>query len=333
MVFHSNLYKFSIIKPAHLTGHVTIDPTTKQLVYTPWNLSESEVLSSVDAMDPKMIKREVIEISDDEREMQTIELGRIVNYDQLREIFVDRSPLHSDTETDSEPEQTGLESDTMHGDDEPLLTGTTAHTSLSVTTSCTDQVQEVLKESDHGGKTSVNTGKAELQGTTNTISQQELIELRQELAISEDEPDNVLNLSSGSDKMLKGATGAINRTLEDAIWKESASEFLIVDDNILNMPDCTLSIKSLNDREIEIKLDPKPKQTAPPKTIETESEPADQISTPVDTVEKEIQDAEPVDKDSVPTQKPKIKIGTGKPKNDRELKLKAVARVTPQGTL
>ena len=49
-------------------------------------------------------------------------------------------------------------------------------------------------------------------------------------------------------------------------------EFLIVDDSILNMPDCTLSIKNLSDREIEIKLDPKPKQPDPPITVNKETE-------------------------------------------------------------
>ena len=48
------------------------------------------------------IKKEVIEISDDESKNRTIELGRITNYNQLREIFLDRSPLRSDTETSSE---------------------------------------------------------------------------------------------------------------------------------------------------------------------------------------------------------------------------------------
>ena len=91
-----------VIKPAELTGHVTIDPVTKQLVYTPWNLSEINVAQAVEALDVTRVKKEVIEISDDEPTTQSIELGRIVNYNQLREIFVDRIPLHSDTETESE---------------------------------------------------------------------------------------------------------------------------------------------------------------------------------------------------------------------------------------
>ena len=105
-----------VIKPAELTGHVTIDPVTKQLVYTPWNLSETNVAQAVEALDVTRVKKEVIEISDDEPTTQTIELGRIVNYNQLREIFMDRSPLHSDTETESESDHVELpETDSERG--------------------------------------------------------------------------------------------------------------------------------------------------------------------------------------------------------------------------
>ena len=40
-----------MIKPSELTGHVTIDPKTNQLVYTPWNLSEKDVKEAVDTLD------------------------------------------------------------------------------------------------------------------------------------------------------------------------------------------------------------------------------------------------------------------------------------------
>ena len=49
--------------------------------------------------------------------------------------------------------------------------------------------------------------------------------------------------------------------LEDAIWKENTKDFLIVSEDILAMPDCTLMIRSLSDRLIEIHVDPN-KQSA-----------------------------------------------------------------------
>ena len=47
-----------------------------------------------------------------------------------------------------------------------------------------------------------------------------------------------------------------SHTLENAIWKENTKDFLIVSDDFLSMPDCTLRIRSLSDREIEINVDP-----------------------------------------------------------------------------
>ena len=44
--------------------------------------------------------------------------------------------------------------------------------------------------------------------------------------------------------------------MEDAIWKENTKDFLIVSEDVLAMPDCTLMIQSLSDREIEIHVDP-----------------------------------------------------------------------------
>ena len=55
-------------------------------------MSESEVRTAIDALDSTKVKREVIEISDEEKEKQPIDLGRIVDYDKLREMFVDKSP-------------------------------------------------------------------------------------------------------------------------------------------------------------------------------------------------------------------------------------------------
>ena len=308
---------------------MTIDPVTKQLVYTPWNLSENEVVSSIAAMDQNMIKREVIEISDDEKEMQSIELGRIVDYDQLRELFVDRSPLQSDTETDSEPDVPSGPSDKKYGDDEPMLIGATADTSQPEPITPTDQASGTpIEPENRNNLTLKDKENEELHGATKAISQEVLQELSQELEISDEESDNVLNISSGSNKVLKGATDMLNRTLEDAIWNESAREFLIVDDNILNMPDCTLSIKNLSEREIEIKLDPKPKAKEPPKksdveTVMDKTVRADQIDIPDKSTEPEIDETEPTAEDVAPVQKPKIKIGSGKPKRRTRLKAKS----------
>ena len=332
--------KRDLIKPAQLTGHVTIDPVTKHLVYTPWNLSESEVLSSVDAMDQKRIKREAIESSETEKEVQTIELGRIVNYDQLRELFVDRSPLQSDTETDSEPDQPGQSAELRHGEDEPVLTGATADILQPEQIDTPEYTTETPVEPENWKKqTSECIERAELHGATSVISKEALEELQQELEISEDESENVLNSSSGSSKTLKGATGTLNRTLEDAIWKESTSEFLIVDDSILNMPDCTLSIKSLSEREIEIELDPKPKPKPKPKAMEqskisevitdtdsTKTVSTDQIEAPDKSVEQESDKPELATEDQTPVQKPKLKIGTGRPKRRTRSKAKSSSK-------
>ena len=65
-----------------------------------------------------------------------------------------------------------------------------------------------------------------------------------------------------SDKASTASEQRVCHTLEDAIWKENAKDFLIVSDEVLSMPDCTLMIRSLSDREIEIHVDPK-KQSAP----------------------------------------------------------------------
>ena len=290
----------------------------------PWNLSENEVVSSIDAMDQKMIKREVIEISDDEKETQTIELGRIVDYDQLRELFVDRSPLQSDTETDSEPDVPSGPSDKKHGDDEPMLIGATEDTSQPDPINPTDQASRIPIEPDNRDTLSLKDKEnEELHGATKAINQEALQELRQELEISDEDTDNVLNLSSGSSNVLKGATNILNCTLEDAIWNESTREFLIVDDNILNMPDCTLSIKNLSEREIEIELDPRPKAIEQPKESDVQTVSADQTDNPDKHTEPEIDETEPTTEDVAPVQKPKIKIGSGKPKKRTRSKAKS----------
>ena len=251
-----------VIKPAELTGHVTLDPSTNQLVYTPWNLSETDVAQAVDALDETRVKKEIIEISNDEQKAQTIELGRLVDYDQLHELFVDRSPLHSDTETESESDQANLPIEDNEQDNQQLLRGATdivndpepPTLTQSVPTDMPDDMPDDLQETSPKG-----IGDNVLHGATEELSQNDLEVLRQELEVSDEE----LNAQS-----VIGATCLKQciqeRTLDDAIWKESSSEFLTVDDNILNMLDCSLSIKGLGDREIEIKLDPKPKERATP---------------------------------------------------------------------
>ena len=178
-------------------------------------------------------------------------------------------------------------------------------------------------------KPSQSVGDNELHGATGRISREELEELRKELVISEDESDIVLNKSGGSENTLSGATKSKRHTLEDAIWKESANEFLIVDDNILNMPDCTLSIKSLSDREIEIQLDPKPKQISAPDPIESEKgnesdhEPENELGNEkkeVSDVQTEEMEPEPEPEGGV---KPKIKIGSGKQRKRTRRKVKS----------
>ena len=51
-------------------------------------------------------------------------------------------------------------------------------------------------------------------------------------------------------------------TLEDAIRRENTKDFLIVSEDVLAMPDCTLMIQSLSDREIEIHVDPNKQSTS-----------------------------------------------------------------------
>ena len=320
------------IKPAQLTGHVTIDPTTNNLVYTPWNLSESEVRTAIDALDLTKVKREVIEISDEEKETKTIDLGRIEGYDQLHEMFVDRSPLHSDTEMDSDDEPIEWSRAETINDDLPknLLIGTTEPLSTEPLTSSDLNISQSEACIGITEKPSQNIGDNELHGATGRISSEELEELRKELVISEDEPDTVLNKSGGSENMLSGATKSKRHTLEDAIWKESANEFLIVDDNILNMPDCTLSIKSLNDREIEIQLDPKPKQIGAPdqteseKGTESDHEPEKELVNENKGVsDVQTEENEPDKLELEAGVKPKIKIGTGKPRKRTRRKAKS----------
>ena len=316
------------IKPAHLTGHVTIDPLTNNLVYTPWNLSESEVRTSVDALDSSRVKRELIDPSKDEQETKTIELGHIVDYDQLWELFVDRSPLHSDTETESESDQLERPSDEFNLEDQSQsqLIGATADVPSPepTTSNQTEAEQETLTDykKDKDPQCAVD---KQLTGATSEISNQELEILRSELEISEDESITGLNKTGGSDETLKGTTVTKTRTLEDALWKESTSEFLIVDDSILNMPDCTLSIKNLSDWEIEIKLDPKPTRsdTSLPVDKDEETEKIQSSDT------KEVPDSVHIEENEIPTKeavvgaKPKIKIGTGKPKKRTRPKVKS----------
>ena len=320
------------IKPAQLTGHVTIDPTTNTLVYTPWNLSESEVRTAINALDLTKVKREVIEISDEDQERKPIDLGRVVDYDQLREMFVDRSPLHSDTETDSDDEPTeGSRADTIN-DDLPVdqLIGATVPTGTELSTTSDLNISQSEARSGTTENPSHSVCDNELHGATSRISSEDLEELRKELVLSEDESDIVLNKSGSSENTLSGATKPKKRTLEEAIWKESANEFLIVDDNILNMPDCILSIKSLSDKEIEIQLNPKPKQISVPdptgseKANESDHEPEKEV-----VIEnKELGDVqtEEMEPDKLEPEvgaKPKIKFGSGKQRKRTKRKVKS----------
>ena len=309
------------IKPAELTGHVTIDPVTKQLVYTPWNLSETHVARAVEELDMTRVKKEVIEISDEETTSQTIELGRIMNYSQLREIFLDRSPLHSDTETGSDSEHLEpKETESERSDPESLL-GATEHTGKDESPKpvSTEQVSTPDNEAPP-----VETNKPErcgvdmLHGATVELSHEDLLILQQELELSDDNDNTTKEINTGITDTVKGATCTegcdMDRTLEDAIWKESSNEFLIVDDELLGLPDCFLSIKNLSDREIEIQLNPrgsdpdsKDKPTESPLKGDTEESQAkkDEVADKAETkgVQEE-ENTEPV--------KPKIKIGTGK---------------------
>ena len=169
---------------------------------------------------------------------------------------------------------------------------------------------------------------------TEGLSQNDLDVLRQELEISDDESNSLLNSSGSGTKMVIGTTCSKQctqeRTLEDAIWKESTSEFLIVDDNILNMPDCCLSIKSLSDREIEIQLDPKLRErtisqdpldhTTEP--IQTEDSKGDEILESDNKEQEEDKQSEIETKDTE-TVKPKMKIGTGKQRKRSRAKAKS----------
>ena len=181
------------------------------------------------------VKKEVIEISDDESTNQTIELGRIMNYNQLREIFMDRSPLHSDTETESEsdhvdPSETGSE----RGKPGSLKGATgTSDTQNSLTSIVNDLEEnpEKIIESDDGNKQdstkdTVLVGDTALIGATGEISQEDLLKLQQELELSD---DNETTVTESGINLVKCATcpkGCTqDKTLEDAIWKESTNEF------------------------------------------------------------------------------------------------------------
>ena len=132
-------------------------------------------------------------------------------------------------------------------------------------TSVKDITRQPLEGDLLNPEPSVHEPDEELTGATFEITSKELSTLRLELCISseEDEHASLEPVPGPSDSLLKGATpticehAAVRRTMEDAVWKASAKDFLIVDDNILNMPDCTLLIRNLSDREIEIEMDPK----------------------------------------------------------------------------
>ena len=77
-------------------GHVTVDPKTLQLVYTPWNVSQQEVETAVSKLDSALVKRELIVWKEcefeDNTETEERSLGTIINYEELRELYLERSP-------------------------------------------------------------------------------------------------------------------------------------------------------------------------------------------------------------------------------------------------
>ena len=234
---------------------------------------------------------------------------------------MDRSPLHSDTETESEsdhlePPETDSERSNLE--------------SLKGATENVDKPERFVPLPDDSGDspedepdlndvtTPDSTGGSELHGATSELCQEDLAMLRQELELSDDNENTATGNTGGSTESVKGATCPKGcnqeRTLEDALWKESASEFLIVDDSVLNLPDCSLSIKSLSDREIEIQLNLRSNEFSANKEL-TESTPNDDIvnaeATKGDEKEK-VESPSELEADQTELAKPKIKIGSGK---------------------
>ena len=184
----------------------------------------------------------------------------------------------------------------------------------------TDNPDDIPDKEDE--TTQEGTEGSVLHGATEELSQDDLEKLRKELELSDDNENTVPGSTGSGTKLVKGATcpqGCTQeRTLEDAIWKESASEFLIVDDSVLNLPDCSLSIKSLSDREIEIQLDPRNNELRSNQESAQESteptlidETGNVVTTESDNKEQEEPHGE-MDVEHTELVKPKMKIGTGK---------------------
>ena len=88
--------RYAAVKPPQFMGHVTVDPKTLQLVYTPWNVSQQEVETAVSKLDSALVKRELIVWKEcefeDNTETEERSLGTIINYEELRELYLERSP-------------------------------------------------------------------------------------------------------------------------------------------------------------------------------------------------------------------------------------------------
>ena len=369
------------IRPPHFAGHVSFDPATNQMVYTPWNMSEKDVAIAVDGLDPTKIKRELVDPAETvDIEESHVEIGHVINYEELRGLYIDRSPLHSATETSSDDdsistipaedlgptegssdnsqesdnllkgateyverlEQEDLNFTETRGDsgqesDNLILGATDRLGCVDQETALADSLKENVNEAQPDGdnmsgattdimerrtSTDYAVGSAETidvlssnqdvydqippnSDTAEAIGIADLETLRKELYLtdSDAEPEDNIGIKQ-LDTRLTGATKSKPkpevRTLEEAIWKSSKTEFLLVDDSILAMPDCTLSIRNLSTHEIEIEMNP---------------------SKGAKEKEQEIDETEGLTEDTQELPRAKIKIGTGSKRRKKSVKM------------
>ena len=105
---------------------------------------------------------------------------------------MDRSPLHSDTDTDSEtdqPELTGGESNTEDPSQTSLIGATANITNPELTTSVEPDPDQIGFHDSVTNKVPESNVEKELHGATSSISAKDLENLRRELVISDDELD------------------------------------------------------------------------------------------------------------------------------------------------
>ena len=255
------------IKPPQFAGQVTVDPKTLQLVYTPWNVSQNEVEKAISKLDSKLVKREpIVQVQGDAEESaetQTEErtLGTIVNYEELRELYMERSPRKSDTETSSNDDDIDtkpvMDSDQEHDDDmqneadhgvlPPSKDGTS-----NTTQNLTGTTESPVAKGSDTACLKVECGEIGKDTTEPGDKLTDVLDLKVAMTIIKDTMarQEVTKAFTATDKR-------VSHTLEDAIWKENTKDFLIVSDDVLMMPDCTFMIRSLSDKEIEIHVDPK----------------------------------------------------------------------------